>query len=68
MLPKKNDNILKLQNKMWEVVNSVRCSVDGWDFKQYVFAILFYKYLSDHISFYFNHNEHEAGNIDFNYL
>ena len=53
---------------MWEVVNSVRCSVDGWDFKQYVFAILFYKYLSDHISFYFNHNEHEAGNIDFNYL
>ncbi|GAA7042097.1 hypothetical protein AOH451_06770 [Helicobacter pylori] len=33
----------ELHNTIWKVANELRGSVDGWDFKQYVLGILFYR-------------------------
>jgi type I restriction enzyme M protein len=41
--------------------------VDGWDFKQYVLGMLFYRYISENITAYINRGEHEAGYKDFDY-
>ncbi len=37
----------ELHNTIWKVANELRGSVDGWDFKQYVLGILFYRYISE---------------------
>ena len=31
----------ELQRRIWQIANDVRGSVDGWDFKQYVFGCTF---------------------------
>lgn len=36
----------EIHKKIWDIANSLRGSVDGWDFKVYVLTIMFYKYLS----------------------
>lgn len=52
---------------IWRMANELRGSVDGWDFKQYVFAFLFYRFLSENLVSSVNKLEHESGNKDFNY-
>ena len=37
------------------------------DFKQYVFGMMFYRFISENITNYINKGEIEAGNTDFNY-
>lgn len=37
------------------------------DFKQYVFGMMFYRFISENIANYINNLEHEAGNKAFNY-
>ncbi|WP_250881201.1 type I restriction-modification system subunit M N-terminal domain-containing protein, partial [Escherichia coli] len=34
------------------MVNDVRGSVDGWDFKQYILGALFYRFISENFSSY----------------
>ena len=41
--------------------------MDGWDFKQYVLGMLFYRYISENFSDYINADEREAGDPDFDY-
>ena len=41
--------------------------MDGWDFKQYVLGILFYRYISENFADYINRDEWDAGNPDFDY-
>jgi type I restriction enzyme M protein len=41
--------------------------VDGWDFKQYVLGMLFYRYISENITAYINAGEREAGDASFEY-
>jgi type I restriction enzyme M protein len=41
--------------------------VDGWDFKQYVLGVLFYRYISENLSSYINAGEREAGDSAFDY-
>ncbi|MGY0591579.1 MAG: type I restriction-modification system subunit M [Paraglaciecola chathamensis] len=41
-----------LQRQIWAIANDVRGSVDGWDFKQYVLATLFYRFISENFSSY----------------
>ena len=36
----------EIHKRIWDVANSLRGSIDGWDFKVYVLTIMFYKYLS----------------------
>ena len=37
----------ELFKKLWAMCNDVRGAVEGWDFKQYVYGALFYRYLSE---------------------
>jgi len=43
---------------IWNMANDLRGSVDGWDFKQYVLGMLFYRYISENITSYINKGEH----------
>jgi type I restriction enzyme M protein len=42
----------ELQRRIWQIANSVRGSVDGWDFKQYVLGTLFYRFISENFASY----------------
>lgn len=57
----------ELHRTIWNIANDLRGSVDGWDFKQYVLGILFYRYISENLTNYINKGEWEAGNTDFDY-
>lgn len=57
----------ELHRKIWAIADNVRGAVDGWDFKQYILGILFYRFISENITEFFNAAEHEAGDLDFNY-
>ena len=57
----------ELHRIIWNMANDLRGSVDGWDFKQYVLGMLFYRYISENITAYINKGEEEAGFKDFNY-
>ena len=39
----------ELHRTIWSMANDLRGSVDGWDFKQYVLGMLFYRYISENI-------------------
>lgn len=49
------------------IADDLRGAVDGWDFKQYILGIMFYRYISENITKYINDGEKRAGNIDFDY-
>lgn len=57
----------ELHRKIWAIADEVRGSVDGWDFKQFILGILFYRFISENITVFFNIAEHEAGDLSFNY-
>lgn len=64
---KKEQERAELHRTIWSIANDLRGSVDGWDFKQYVLGMLFYRYISENLTNYINAGEHEAGNDDFDY-
>lgn len=39
----------ELHRTIWKIANDLRGSVDGWDFKQYVLGMLFYRYISENL-------------------
>lgn len=63
------DNAQKVQQRaelhktIWSIADDLRGSVDGWDFKQYVLGMLFYRYISESLTEYLN----SEGNDDFDY-
>lgn len=57
----------ELHKAIWKIANDLRGSIDGWDFKNYVLGILFYRYISENFTLYINAGEAEAGDTDFNY-
>lgn len=57
----------ELHRKIWAIADDVRGAVDGWDFKQYILGILFYRFISENITEFFNKDEHEAGDLEFDY-
>lgn len=57
----------ELHKAIWSIADDLRGSVDGWDFKQYVLGIMFYRYISENLTAYINKGEIEAGNKDFDY-
>ena len=65
---KKEQERAELHRTIWTIANDLRGSVDGWDFKQYVLGILFYRYISENLTNYINKGEVEAGTPDFNYV
>ena len=64
---KKEQERTELHKTIWKIANELRGSVDGWDFKQYVLGLLFYRFISENIENYVNENQRKAGIIDFQY-
>jgi type I restriction enzyme M protein len=68
-----NRNISKEQERaelhraIWQIANDLRGSVDGWDFKQYVLGMLFYRFISENLTNYINADERRTDNKDFDY-
>ena len=52
---------------IWKIADKLRGSVDGWDFKQYVLGLLFYRFISENIENYVNDNQRKAGIENFKY-
>lgn len=67
MASKENAERKELHRKIWAIADDVRGAVDGWDFKQYILGILFYRFISEHMADYFDRAEHEAGDLEFRY-
>ncbi|NTW89223.1 MAG: type I restriction-modification system subunit M, partial [Desulfobulbaceae bacterium] len=57
----------ELHRAIWQIANDLRGSVDGWDFKQYVLGMLFYRFISENLTNYINKDEWRTGNKDFDY-
>jgi type I restriction enzyme M protein len=64
---RKEQERAELHRTIWNIATDLRGSVDGWDFKQYVLGMLFYRYISENLSNYINTGERETGNTAFNY-
>ena len=64
---KKETERAELHKTIWTIANDLRGSVDGWDFKQYVLGMLFYRYISENLTNFVNSNERDSGNEDFDY-
>ena len=64
---KKEQERSALHATIWKIANDLRGSVDGWDFKQYVLGILFYRFVSENLSSYINKEQKKAGEENFNY-
>lgn len=56
----------ELHRAIWQIANDLRGSVDGWDFKQYVLGMLFYRFISENLTNYINADERRT-NKDFDY-
>jgi type I restriction enzyme M protein len=57
----------ELHRTIWQIANNLRGSVDGWDFKQYVLGMLFYRFISENLTDYINDDERRAGKKEFDY-
>jgi len=64
---RKEQQRAELHRTIWGIANDLRGSVDGWDFKQYVLGMLFYRYISENLTGYINAGEREAGDKGFDY-
>ena len=64
---KKEQERAELHRTIWNIANDLRGSVDGWDFKQYILGMLFYRFISENLTNYINDGEHKAGNTSFDY-
>lgn len=56
------DQRQELHRKIWAIADNVRGAVDGWDFKQYILGILFYRFISENFKNYI-----EGGDPNINY-
>ncbi len=63
----KEQERVELHRSIWQIANDLSGSVDGWDFKQYVLGLLFYRFISENLVSYINEDERLSGNKDFDY-
>ena len=57
----------RLHKELWDIADSLRGSVDGWDFKAYVLGLMFYRFLSENLTDYINQGEWDAEDKSFDY-
>ena len=57
----------ELHKAIWSIADDLRGAVDGWDFKQYILGIMFYRYISENMTNYINEGERKAGDASFDY-
>ena len=65
---KKEQERDELHKAIWGIADDLRGSVDGWDFKQYVLGMMFYRYISENLANYINDGERAAGDTEFDYV
>ena len=58
---KKETERAELHRTIWSIANDLRGSVDGWDFKQYVLGVLFYRYISENLTSYIKEKKKLVG-------
>ena len=46
----RENNKAELYKTLWKIANDLRGSVDGWDFKNYIFGFMFYRFISENIT------------------
>ena len=63
----KENERAELHRAIWQIANDLRGAVDGWDFKQYVLGMLFYRFISENLTNYINADERRAGKQGFDY-
>jgi len=64
---KKEQERDELHRAIWAIADDLRGAVDGWDFKNYVLGTMFYRYISENLTYYINKGEADAGNASFDY-
>lgn len=57
----------ELFKAIWSTAENLRNSVDGWDFKNYVLGILFYRFISENITRHISQSRRAAGDTAFDY-
>lgn len=57
---KKEQERAELHRAIWAIADDLRGSIDGWDFKQYVLGMLFYRYISENLAAYINKGEEKG--------
>ena len=57
----------ELHKTIWGIADDLRGSVDGWDFKQYILGMMFYRYISENLTNFINKGERDAGDTEFDY-
>jgi len=57
----------ELHRTIWQIANDLRGAVDGWDFKQYVLGMLFYRFISENLTGYINTDERRSSDKNFDY-
>ena len=62
-----NQERAELHKTIWRIANDLRGSVGGWDFKQYVLGMLFYRFISENLTSYLNEHQLKAGVTNFDY-
>ena len=63
-----NQDRAELHKTIWRIANDLRGAVDGWDFKQYVLGMLFYRFISENLTTYLNIHQHKTGDANFDYV
>lgn len=58
---KKEQERAALHKMIWDLANDLRGAVSGWDFKQYILGVLFYRFISENISEFVNSSERSSG-------
>lgn len=58
----------ELHRAIWQIANDLRGSIDGWDFKQYVLGMLFYRFISENLTRHLNDEKNEGANFDYSKL
>ena len=62
-----SDQRANLHRTIWLLAHDLLSSVDGRDFKAYVLGMLFYRFISEHITNWVNKIQAEGGKAYFNY-
>jgi type I restriction enzyme M protein len=58
----------ELFKTLWQMANDLRGSVDGWDFKQYVLGMIFYRFISENLENFINEQQRKnPGKENFEY-
>ncbi len=64
---KSKEEQAELHKAIWNIADSLRGSVSGWEFKAYVLGALFYRFISEKLENSVNADETKAGNVGFVY-